>query len=141
MRKVILTAMAALTLMACSKEEITPDNAATAVSDNTPITIDGVWHLKEKVINGIKYPNDPVFDKDWEFKSDTMTMLFDLGDNNPTFLLDNKNQFPLNETINFTRVGNGSGWNFSRDVIRLGRNEMHLEYLLGTDNYIEVWVR
>ena len=141
MKKVILTAMTALTLMSCSKEEITPNNAATAVIDNSPITTDGVWHLREQLINGVKYPSDPVFHKDWEFKSDTMAMLLGLGADNPTFLLDNKNKFPLFETINFIQAGNGSGWNFSRYVIKLGRNEMHLEYLQGTDNYIEVWVR
>ena len=138
MKKVILTAMTALTLMACSKEEITPDSAATAVIDNSPITIEGVWHFKGWVVNGVLTPSDGIADWNWQFKNDTMTWLEGLGANDPTFLLDNKNQFPLFETINFTRVGNGSGWNFTRDVTKLGRNEMHL---LPNDSTTEIWTR
>ena len=64
MKKVILTALTALTLIACSKEEITPDSAATAVSDNSPITTEGVWHLKEKVIiipDGERYKDNHTY--------------------------------------------------------------------------------
>jgi len=141
MKKIVITALTALTLMACQKEEITPDNTATTVSDNTSVTINGTWHLKEKIVNGTGYLNNPALDKDWNFKGDTMEILAGLGSNNPTFLLDNKNKFPLNETINFNRIDSVSDLVFSRRVIKLDRNEMRLEYLEGTDIGVEVWIR
>ena len=141
MKKIVITALTALTLMACQKEEITPDNTATTVSDNTSVTINGTWHLKEKIVNGTGYLNNPALDKDWNFKGDTMEILAGLGSNNTTFLLDNKNKFPLNETINFNRIDSVSDLVFSRRVIKLDRNEMRLEYLEGTDIGVEVWIR